>query len=371
MKNKWKLLLSIAASCLFVGLILLTVGIFTGGIKEIAQLSTPKKAVKTFDDINNISLRLHSGQVTVKQGKTDKLTVSYYTGGKFLPNVALKTESNTLTISSKSPKVIISGPMEGFGYTLSQAEATDHYRDITITIPKGMTLEQLTAPEDFYHFAPLHIQNLTIKNLEYPGRVELTNTTLESANLMGVELNKSTLKNARIEYAYGSPLLINRSTLENVTILKTSPYQKIVATDSTLKQVKIDSQLPEYDTLHNKRHQTYGTSYYGLIETHNTNFEELTIHSTSSLRFKNSTFIGSNLIKGNHIDGHISLKTGSHSTTALDIQGEQGRLALNKNFPNAETFTATKEPINFKNTIEKPSGNLTIQAKYLDHFSLE
>lgn len=371
MQNKWKLLLSIAAGCLFVGLSLLAVGTISGGIKDVTRISSPKKTSQSFSDITTISLDTSSGPVIIKSGKTDKITVNYYTGSKFLPKVNLTTSDKTLTVYNRYPGSIISGPMEAFGFGFSQSESDGDYTGITITVPEGMTLEKITTPERPWALTGIILEHLTVKEVDYQGWVNLSHSTIEKGQLTGVHLYKSTLKNATIDMDWTQQFTAKESTLENVTINNNISYNQITAKASTFKQVTINNQLPIDERLRQQTHVYNDNPYYGELLADNTIFEGLTVTNLGRLTLTSSTFIGDNSITSPYLEGNISLTEKHRNSTVLDIQAKKGNLSIDSHLPKADSFTPTEGPITFNNEMEAATGKLSIQTDLLEGFSLK
>lgn len=121
MSTFFKTGLKISFFSLIIGAVLLGAGYATGGVQAIQEITAPSKQTEAFTDISDIHLDTYR-YVTVQAGNVDETVVTYSSGSKFIADVQVSKEGNTLSIKGQQQGSVVAGAIGLFGYLLNEAQ---------------------------------------------------------------------------------------------------------------------------------------------------------------------------------------------------------------------------------------------------------
>ncbi|HFI0122120.1 TPA: hypothetical protein ACGOTU_000871 [Streptococcus suis] len=235
MKKKLTIAIIIGFVSLIAGLILAGIGLFTGGITRLEEISKPEQVEKSYTSLSTIQLEHLPYTINIKESSDHLFHVSYANpkNNTFQSLLSVKEKDGALTISSQETEFSIQGIMQFFGEELAKRKI-DVY-SVTIEVPKDKKLDKLSSTNAYvYYYDTIHIENIHIKEIaiEQGGSLYLSNVQLDSGNLSSayMDISGSTLKNTNI-YAQGERVLLYQSKLENLTI---ENYNQLDVIDGTL-----------------------------------------------------------------------------------------------------------------------------------------
>lgn len=228
MKKKLTIAIIVGFSSLILGLILVGIGFFTGGVERLTEISQPEKITKSYTNLSDIRINFVPQEILVQESSDEQFHITYMKSKNNLHNaLQIKQEGENVTLTSARNKFRIQGILQTFGEILSQEYDTSNI--LTIKIPKDKTLDKLTIET----FSYISILNSTIDEVDLSGEVHLENVQLNSGQINGnlVTIDQSTLKNLTI-YSTNSSVHLTKSQLENVSLKE---YFELDASALTLK----------------------------------------------------------------------------------------------------------------------------------------
>ncbi|MGT2742628.1 DUF4097 family beta strand repeat-containing protein [Streptococcus plurextorum] len=362
LSTKWKYLLFFGLGSLLVGFSLLSFGATAGGIDGIKANTKAKITTLTFDHVKAIDVSTFR-DVTIQGGDVEKVTVTYYNHPKFLPETEVTQSGDTLNLSQNSRGSIITGFMEAGGYVLNEHQSRGQYSQITITVPKDMTIDKLSG-----NFMSLNsaLVNLTINEINTSGSLGyIVNTTIKSGSLTGIEgaqVDGSTLTNLTFEHL-GS-LYISDSQLENIQFPNFSSH--LSADTSTFKNISFDNALQETypDTTDSDwEEETYYYSYGVSLSLADSSIENLTFKGAGEISGRNLTLAGNINISGPETVVDLGLTTDSRKHTNLTLQTANGTITLDHQTDHPDIVTK-EESSHYHKTVENPKAELIINSQY-------
>lgn len=357
--TKWKYLLFFGLGSIIVGISLLAFGAAAGGIDGIKANTKAVKEVQTFDNIKNIHLETFCG-ITMKTGDVDKVTVTYYRHDKFTPQVSFKNEEDSLNISQAMRGTQITGFMELGGYALNQRNGLENYNETIITIPKNLTLNNLSGQTNNIHST---IDGLNITNFTLGGVSQISNTTIEKGNLSSymIDITDSNIKN--LSFGYMHNLSINKTTVENATF--NSLHGNITLKDSTLKNSTINAteiDLPDEDE---ERLGFYPEEEFGFprVSLQQSTLDNITYKGSGTIHSEGLTLVGNINFSGNYLNSDFRLTPDSRLSTSLDLTTDHGTINLDHKSPQDTNSKTTREASTHQQKIDKAKAELIIKTK--------
>lgn len=214
MKKKLTITIITAFSSVILGLVIVGIGFFSGGVDRLQQISKPEQITKTYTDISSLKIDYIPQHIAIQESADNYYHVSYYNSPNHLYNsVKINQNKNTLTLSSETMRFRIKGLLHVLGEVLAQRNSTS--QTINIQIPKNKTLEKLEG----YNMNSISIQNSKLGEINFSGNLNLENVDILSGNISGyrIDVLHSNLKNVTIS-AQTNTLNMSDSILEQVKI---------------------------------------------------------------------------------------------------------------------------------------------------------
>ena len=340
MSTFFKTGLKISLFSLALGAVLLGAGYATGGVQAIQEITAPSKQTETFTDISDIHLDTYR-YVTVQAGNVDETVVTYSSGSKFIADVQVTKEGNTLSIKGQQQRSVVAGAVELLGYLLNEAQRQNLYEEIVITVPKNQVLNSISGAG----LSGLSLNNLTVKNLEYGSTMDVISSTIEGGKVSGyLSVYDSSLKNMTIDI-YDSYSNVSDSQLEDLTI--TDMGNGMSFTNSKLKNISYTSGQSLEDIEEEAQHLHSEDSYYS-------NGAYLFVSLDNVELLGDNTFIGSVL------DMDVNLATTSEATTSIELESRTESIELGDSLKNLET-TKANGIVKISHTAKDARGKLIIK----------
>ncbi|AAT87983.1 membrane protein [Streptococcus pyogenes JRS4] len=347
MKNISRKCFMTSVVCIILGGILLGAGYATGGLQDIKHQTTPKKVIKTFDQITALDIDSSASTITVETGPVQRPTVTYYTHPKLIDPIVTTVTGKTLSLSQKPKDVVITGGIEILGFTLNNSRQEKNYRSITITVPEKTSLNEVKAS----NVPHTTLSNLTVQDMQFDGNLTLLYTKVKKATITGMlEATKSQLTNLELKADYSFSNLTD-SSVENGTI--SLGHGQLTTKNTNLKSVTIQSLSPggveaEETSLENV---TFTVTSEQENEETNDNGAIFTAHSL--------TLKGTNTISGGDVAVDITLT--NPKTTAYKTKTEDGKISLGSQLTPAKIGKeSTSDVISYVAENKAATGNLTV-----------
>lgn len=340
MSTFFKTGLKISLFSLALGAVLLGAGYATGGVQAIQEITAPSKQTEAFTDISDIHLDTYR-YVTVQAGNVDETVVTYSSGSKFIADVRVTKEGNTLSIKGQQQESVVAGAIGLFGYLLNEAQRQNLYDEIVITVPKNQVLNSISGAG----LSGLSLNKLTVKNLEYVSAVDILSSTIEAGKVTGyLSVYDSNLTNMTIDI-YDSYSNVSDSQLEDLTI--TDMGSGMSFTNSKLKNISYTS----------------GQSLEDIEEEAQYLHSEDPYYSNGAYLFvslDNVELIGDNTFMASILDIDVNLAATSEATTSIELESRTESIELGDSLKALET-TKVNGVVKISHTAKDAKGKLIIK----------
>lgn len=150
--GKWiKKLLGLSAVGLVLGMICLAIGVFSGGIEDFERIYHPLKGefkleVLEFGDIDNLEIDVSNQNLLVREGDTNKLTVSFIDHPDFKVDVSQDNSQLSIRDASHSSntegKIIQTDFFRIYTHLLAGDPVEEDFM-VQVTLPKGASLDAI------------------------------------------------------------------------------------------------------------------------------------------------------------------------------------------------------------------------------------
>lgn len=150
--SKWiKKLLALSAVGLVLGMIFLAIGVFSGGIQDFERVYHPlkgefKQEVLEFRDIDSMEIDVSNQNLLIREGDTDKLTVSFIDHPDFKVNVSQDNSQLSIRDASHSSntegKIIQTDFFRIYTHLLAGNPVEEDFM-VQVTLPKRVSLDTI------------------------------------------------------------------------------------------------------------------------------------------------------------------------------------------------------------------------------------